>query len=334
MGSQICLFRLNRGTSFDLFDPQNSCTREICMQNQRNGVETNIYLDNNIISAIRKFVKPTEENKEVDEETKNTVKQIIETLKHLTHIFISPGLAFEEACPNLKKANIEAFETFCKEHIFFGDAYNAIPYTPQEKKQKRYLINMWASIMCMRYVRKKNPHGNSFEKFKTYLELLCANLPFMDAICIHVAMCAFMNPHGLSENYSKIVKNFVTKGKFKEGSLNAAHDVVFMRTIMSANFLNPTPGQPNKIQAWGLTDDRGIFELAKLISSPQELSPFNFCDLTSAAEHTDYFYQCINYQNKLALQRNKYLTLHENFDQEKAIQMADGFMEKMETNSL
>ncbi|MCA0370733.1 MAG: hypothetical protein LCH26_06490 [Proteobacteria bacterium] len=338
MSNQICLFRLNRGANFNIQDERNLCTKELCVSNSKNGIETTIFLDTNIVSAIRKFMlaEPT-----LNDRIHLIIREIIDILGGLTNVYLSPGFAFDETGTARKDANIKAFDKFCEIYLpGFADAYNSTPYQPLDENQRYYLINACASIMALLYIQEKYRKSEPLDKFIKYIYLLHSNLHYIDSLICQIGQYVFLDDEKNYHNYKKIVDNFLKeadfqkKDKFRKAALNAAYDVVFMRTVIASNFQEPEPFKSGKIDAWALIGDMGVVELAKLISFTKESTPFFYTDLTDAGSHEHYFYQCSLHLNSLLLARKQFVNLHINFDPKIALNMANAFMEKIETNSL
>ena len=128
---------MNRGIPIDFFEKSNNaCTPELCAQNFKNGIETTVVLDTNIISAIRKF---TFKEITLDSRICSIVERLIEIFSKLQHVYISPGLALVECSDTLRDKNIMAFNLFLEQYLpRFTDAYNHLDYKTSSEKEKYY----------------------------------------------------------------------------------------------------------------------------------------------------------------------------------------------------
>lgn len=329
MKTNLKLFRINRGLSNNSFEEINNVlSEELCLQNFNNGIETTVYLDTNIISAIRKF---TFKETSLDSRICNIIEQVIGVFNKFPHIYISPGLALEETCDILRDKNITAFNIFLEQYLpRFTNAYNYLDYESISKPERFYLFNTWASIFAIQYVKKKYSYLTPFEKFKEFLSLLQDNLEFIDGLTCEIAKYAFIDLNELSENHKKIVKNFIKLGNIKKQSLNAAYDLILIKTIaMSHNrkFSDPYVG---KMDCWGLSADNGVIELANLISFSENSAQVICINLAGTEKFKNYLISCFQYYDSIILQRSINKSIQKNININTILNKAEEFITKLE----
>lgn len=305
MSAPLHLFRLNRGISTRAFEEDFVLTPDLCIQNCMNGIETTLHLDTNIISAIRIF---TFNEKQINETICKRIEQFIELYYRFKVIFISPGMAFYETREDYKEKNITAFNIFCHNHLRgISDAYNATEYKALDKREMFYLFNTWASFYAMRHVRDKYKDLKAIEKFEIYTDILQEHLDIIDGMLLSIAGYAFVESNKLSQSHKKIVDNFIKKEKKKktisELSKNAAYDLVFLRGVAGSEYMENPESFRGKVQGWGLTADKGLSELTKVISCDLTSSPLMICDMCGAEEYLDELQQCNELATRIYYER-------------------------------
>lgn len=333
METKLQLFRMNHDLSNDSFKTINNvCTPELCIQNFKNGIETTIFLDTNIISNIRKF---TFKEPSLDSRVCFIIEQIIEIFSKLLNVYISPGLAFYESCDALKEKNIMAFNIFLEQYLpKYVDAYNSLDYQPLQKQESFYLLHDWASIFLIQYVRNKYSHLSPLEKFKKFLDLVQEHLSFIDGLICEIAKYSFADTNKLSETHKKIIRNFIKSGDMKKQSLNAAYDLIFIQVIAMSNNKKLSDAYFGKIDSWGLTADQGIIELAKLISFSNK-GLFICADLNESEKLRDYLNECYIHYNLVMLQRySNTITQQKNFDIDNIINKSENLILKLENAAI
>lgn len=215
MKQELKLFSINRGLSTNVNNQTDKvCTPELCLSNFSNGIETNIFLDTNIISAIRKFSFKEES---LDSRIHAIINQLIEIFNKLPHVYISPGLAFYECSDDLRDKNIRAFNEFIHNHVPKSkDAYNHLSYRAPTKQEDFYLLQTWASLFAIQYINKNYSNLPPFSKFEKFLELIQTHLVFIDALICEIAKYAFADSNKLSETHKKNHKKFRENRRHKE----------------------------------------------------------------------------------------------------------------------
>lgn len=333
MNTELKLFRLNRGLPNEFFEMVNNIlASELCSQNLKNGIETTIFLDTNILSNIRKF---TFKEQSLDSRVHNIIERVIEIFSKLSNVYISPGFGIYESCDLLKEKNIMAFNIFLEQYLpKYGEAYNAQNNQSLQEDETFYLLNTCASIFAVHYVRKKYSHLLAIERFKKFLGLLQEHLNFIDALVCEIAKYAFLDSDECSEIHKKIVKNFIKSCDTKKQSLNAAYDLLLIRVIAMSHD-QTLPSFVGRMDNWGLTTDQGIIEFANLISFGKKSGPLISVDLINTENHEDYFSQCSTYYDSIVWQRLNNPIIQKNLrDKVITLNKAKSFISKLESEAL
>ncbi|MFQ3307677.1 MAG: hypothetical protein ACI8ZF_000940 [Candidatus Midichloriaceae bacterium] len=329
MAVKLELFSLNRGLGEDAFT-KNSHIQEPIL---KNNIETNVFLDTNIISNIRKF---TLKEPSLNAHVYTIVEQVIEIFKKVPNIYISPGLALYECCDDLRNKNITAFNIFLENYLpRCNDAYNSTDANIAMKKEgEYYLLNTWASIFAIQYITKHYSDLKPEDKFNKFMDLINEHLCVIDGIICALAQYAFACRDGLTENHKKIVKNFIKKGDMKKQSLNATYDIIFIRVI-SMSYNRKSPSFNNKMESWGLTADQGLREYSKLISFSKDTGPFISLDIGGLDKIQDYLESCQSKCYKIGLQRLSSVNIQNNITNgDKIISNAKILMAKLENEKI
>ena len=169
--------------------------RQRCIQNTLKSLETNIYLDLNIVSKMRKVM----EQEEKYEDT--FLVEFVDKVSQLPGVFISPSLAFDESDKKYEKRNCNAFEQFLSKYIpQFHDAYNWRPYKLHNRSSKFENLTLpektgfsptYSSILLMHYINLDKESSN-LDKFILFLDLIVQEMDVIDGLPLVVGQYFFV----------------------------------------------------------------------------------------------------------------------------------------------
>lgn len=269
-------------------------------QNSNKEIETNIFLDLNILSKIRKIIMGKESYQD------SFLPELVTLLGDLRGCYLSPGLALYEAYGKYKKQNYKAFETFLRAALpKYYDAYNSLKFnlgsnynkifSELDKDSKDMLKLNYASILCIHYInlicrdniyfdqfnndimlqyvkkisKASNKDMQSILKFMLYINSMDQYTDMLGGIECEIAKLAFFDwsqvRNEISGNYRNIVNNFIKTSinaeKLLANSLNAAMDINYYRCLAWGNYQSTGL----KLDNWLLTADKGLKELSEIL---------------------------------------------------------------------
>jgi len=252
--------------------------RDRVISNTRKGIETQIYLDLNILSKIHESISKSNP-------ADPSVVAIVQFLHSFSGgVYLAPGIALEEVAPHFALPIYRSFEKFCSMYsLNFSDAYNAIPLMPNKRDilrffdlssgQQNILATSYASLLYVHYIHTFFPRFSNQEKFKLYGDHIASSINRFDALGYAIAMLYFTDA---SNAIAKIKRNFIkqpeNKQKVLKNSLNAAWDISFYRCIAYSEVLSKVQQDFSlrPMECWCLTFDAGIAALSELIFYDEE----------------------------------------------------------------
>ncbi|MFY9590266.1 hypothetical protein [Rickettsia endosymbiont of Halotydeus destructor] len=342
---QLFLFRVI--SSPKLISSEQTLTKEKCITNAFRKIETNIYIDLNILSDIRKFISVR--NKFEINDPKNisiennydnqNIKNVVTLLQGLKEIFLVPGFALSEANEKYKKINYKAFEIFLKDYLpEFRNAYNALPYETilsqsYKKQEYEFLLPIYASILCIHYINKVYVHSTQFNKFKFLIDNMSYNIGLIDGVVAEIAKYSFFNERPLDNNIQKMLNNFIKKGKnIIHNSWNAVYDIHFFRTCAMSE-QNSYKSNFSNLECWQLTNDEGLKYLSHIIQFNKN-NPGEIISIRPENELlSSYINECHAYQAYISWHRELLITKLKISDREiarKAILKTKNFIQFLE----
>jgi hypothetical protein len=266
-------YSLNKDNILDSFRVEN---------NKKNGIETTLALDTNILIEMERVVKNGNDQTSLE---KSGLSALVNLLERCPAICISPGIAFNEMPPELANQASNYYELFCKEHLpSFRDTANCTHreyagkregygYLDLEFKNQVVLAIPFVSLLYLNLVDKKFA-GNPLEKFKEFLRRVSCDLDFLSAKEIEIAKyCLAIPPAPCVKTISrrKILRNNFLKTKrgknpknFEEVMAIAFNGACDLSLINSANIMDLQGIKGIKQDVWIATQDQKLVEFTSI----------------------------------------------------------------------
>ncbi|NWB64472.1 MULTISPECIES: hypothetical protein [Pseudomonas] len=229
-------------------DSSPKLTPSIVTSNKREGIETTLILDLNILVRMEDVILRKHSPNEFD--LTRLINFINSCPPH--SLCLSPGFALNEVHPKFKKLSFEMFEVFLS--IFCPgmiDHPTATRNTEQEQERTRayefselsieeqyvYSVSFF-SLMQIHLINAKHPSLSGIEKFEKYLIRVCDGIDMLSALEAEIAKYCFCDKKptytmALNDKIEDIKKNFMDgskkpKQRFKN-IFNGVQDLKYIR---------------------------------------------------------------------------------------------------------
>ncbi len=312
--------------------------------NRKNGIETALVLDTNILIEMEQVIKNGNDQTSLE---KSGLKALINLLERCPAICISPGMAFGEMPPELanRAFNYYYYELFCEVHLpSFRDIPNCnhreyvgkregYGYLDLEFKNQVFLAIPFVSLLYLNLVDKKFA-GNPLEKFKEFLRRVSCDLDLLSAKEIEIAKyCLAIPPAPCVKTISrrKILRNNFLKTKkgknpknFEEVmaiAFNGACDLSLIN-FANAGDLHGITGM--KQDVWIATQDQKLVEFTSIfqyINAGSSVGEYVSIDIHPEFENDSYWQSVMKEHQSLIKSREKYRAERE-FDHDGLVAIA------------
>jgi hypothetical protein len=296
-------------------------------KNRKNGIETTLELDTNILIEMERVVKNGNDKTSLE---KSGLKALINLLERCPTICISPGMAFREMPPELANRAFITYELFCKVHL---PSFRGTPncthqeyvgkkegygYLDLEFKNQVFLAIPFISLLYLNLVDKKFA-GNPLEKFKEFLRRVSCDLDFLSAKEIEIAKyCLAIPPAPCVKTISrrKILRNNFLKTKkgknpknFEEVMAIAFNGACDLSLINSANFIDLHGITGIKQDVWIATQDQKLVEFTSIfqyVNVGDSVGEYASIDIHPEFENDSYWQSVTKEHQILIKSREKY----------------------------
>lgn len=261
--------------------------RDAIRRNHRNGRQTNILFDTNILITIENAYRTDHRHKALKDAGVLELTRLIERNGKFG-VFISPAAAYQELPPSRRRQVESAFEVFLKDYLpKFRDDPNSVkvsfegvsehPETFRDllPDRQRFISCSYASLLAINVINSLKGLDGA-EKFVRYMDYCCEVLDLMSLKELTIARYAFAPETGVDEELRKrkvaVAGNFLKlkkgadKGlarpeKLKRIALNGANDLKLIAAADTVNNSRERIGS-GVVQhdAWIATGDEKLYE--------------------------------------------------------------------------
>lgn len=310
--------------------------------NMKNGIETTLALDTNILIEMERVVKNGNDQTSLE---KSGLKTLINLLHRCPAICISPGIAFGEMPPELANRAFNYYELFCEVHLpSFRDTPNCTHreyagkregygYLDLDFKNQASLAIPFVSLLYLNLIDKKFA-GNPLEKFKEFLRRVSCDLDFLSAKEIEIAKyCLAIPPAPCVKTISrrKILRNNFLKTKkgknpknFEEVMTIAFNGACDLSLIDSANIIDLHGIKGIKQDVWIATQDQKLVEFTNIfqyINVGDSVGEYASIDIHPEFENDSYWQSVTKEHLILIKSREKYHS-ERKFDCDRVVEVA------------
>lgn len=261
--------------------------RNAIRENHRNGRQTNVMFDTNILITIESAYRTAQRHKELKDAGVLELTRLIEkTSKY--GVFISPAAAYQELPPS-RRGDVEAaLNRFVKDYLptfrddpnsvkvpFAGGSADPESFSALSLERQKTISCCYASLLAMNVIYRLDAL-TGLEKFVLYIDYCAEVLDLVSLKELTVARYVFAPENGITEDLRKrkvaATKNFI---KLKKGggkgltpseileriALNGAND---LKLISAADIVNNSREQFTfgliKHDVWIATSDEKLYE--------------------------------------------------------------------------
>ncbi|MBO1531349.1 hypothetical protein J3492_08995 [Psychrobacter sp. F1192] len=256
----------------------------ICL-NKKNGIETSLLLDTNILIKIETVVKNGNKWKNVKEQG---LDKFVTLLQRSPPRSVCPsiGFALNEMPPQNAEFSQKCYEIFFAKHLpKFVDTPNSIKsnfsnthikkdygFDDLDINRKTPIFLHYASFIYLNAVYRDSRYKTPFEKFKAYLDLVVENINLISAMDLEIAKyCFSMDQDGLIDYKKDIRGNFLKIGgkrgrlaknieDIKKIAFNATCDV---HLVDAVNISDQVGLSDVKQDTWIVTTDEKLVDIFK-----------------------------------------------------------------------
>ncbi len=235
--------------------------RDAIRGNYRNGRQTNIMVDTNILLTIETAYSKSQRHKDLKDAGVLELTRLIEkTTKY--GVFISPAAAYQELPPGRRAAVEAAFERFLKDYLpkfrydpnsvkvpFAGEGSDPEPFSALSMERQKTIACSYASLLAMNIIHRLDAL-DGLEKFVLYLDYCAEVLDLISLKELTIARYVFAPEKGMTDEVRKrkvaAANNFTKLKKgggkgltpaqvLKRIALNGAND---LKLISAADIVN------------------------------------------------------------------------------------------------
>ncbi|MDJ1637436.1 hypothetical protein [Rhizobium rhizogenes] len=261
--------------------------RDAIRENHRNGRQTNIMFDTNILIAIESAYKTGQRHQELKNAGVLELARLIEKTSRYG-VFISPAAAYQEL-PPARRGDVEAaFDRFLADYLpnfredpnsmkvpYAGGKMDPEHFSALSLERQKAISCSYASLLAINVIHRLEAL-NGLEKFALYIDYCAEVLDLISLKELTIARYVFAPENGLTEQLRTrkvaITNNFV---KLKKGggkgltpdkvleriALNGAND---LKLIAAADIVNNSREQFNfgiiEHDVWIATSDDKLYE--------------------------------------------------------------------------
>lgn len=261
--------------------------RDAIRENHRNGRQTNIMFDTNILIAIESAYKTGQRHQELKNAGVLELARLIEKTSRYG-VFISPAAAYQEL-PPARRGDVEAaFDRFLADYLpnfredpnsmkvpYAGGKMDPEHFSALSLERQKAISCSYASLLAMNVIHRLEAL-NGLEKFALYIDYCAEVLDLISLKELTIARYVFAPENGLTDQLRTrkvaITNNFV---KLKKGggkgltpdkvleriALNGAND---LKLIAAADIVNNSREQFNfgiiEHDVWIASSDDKLYE--------------------------------------------------------------------------
>ncbi|HCQ9571063.1 hypothetical protein ACT4YA_18345 [Acinetobacter baumannii] len=297
--------------------------------NKKQGIETTLVLDSNILIKMERVVKAGNKWSSVKE---NGLDNLIKLLQKCNpySVCLSPGFALKEMPPQKAKISMDFYENFCSVHLpnfvdtpnstrkaytDFSSDYGFVDLTTEAKLA---FVLPYLNFLYLNYIEYCYS-GTPIEKFKAYVDLLEEKVDLLSATEIEVAKYCFFNTTNLQEGKlkkfcQKIRENSVKYKNKRAVDINQIKQIAF-NGASDIHLLHVTNAMDKKLldnikqDCWLVTMDKKLAAFCDLfhqISVNGVSQPYAMSTISEEMVNDEYWQSANEYFLLKSIKRREY----------------------------